>query len=491
MKILLINPTITVDSNEIWARSLKLDVLDGMSFIPRLGPMVIAALTPEEHSVKYIDEDLDVIDFEQIDADLIGITAMTVQADRAYYLADKFRSMGYPVVMGGVHASSCPEEVALHVDAVCTGEAENYWHILLEDAAKGELKKFYHAKDYPPVTDMVSPKFDIVNHDRYSVLPIYSTRGCPYNCEFCCIKLTSGNKHRRKPVEQIVAEIKELEKHNNGYFKKRYHFTDDNLYLNREYNIELFTAIATLNIQWQGMGSINIVQDDEMLKLIADSGCRTFFIGFESISEESLKEANKKLNSIEQYKVVAQKLIEYGITPAGYFIFGFDHDNENSFKNTADFAIENRIINPLFSVLTPFPATPLYERMKDKIFDEKWSHYGGLKSVFNPAKLTPTQLEIGTYETSIKIADLDLVKNHLKYFWSHGPWEKNPRLKLRERLILIGASAKMSTKKSKNFLFWAAFQPKAADVYQIISLAVIYDESEKYKELAASLKKDS
>ena len=490
MKILLINPAISVESDEIWARALKLDMLDGMSFIPRLAPMVLASLTPKEHQFVYLDEDLETVDFQKIDADLIAITAMTVQADRAYFLADQFRRLGYPVVIGGIHASSCPEEVALHADAVCTGEAENYWHIVLEDAQKGNLKKFYHGKDYPPVTQLPSPKVDIVNHDLYSVFPLQATKGCPYSCEFCCIKLSSGNKHRRKPVEQVVAEIKELEKHNTGPFKKRYQFMDDNLYVNREYTIELLKAIIPLNIQWMGMGTINIAKDEEVLELITRSGCRAFFIGFESISEESLKEANKKNNSIEDYKVIAEKLIQQGIIPAGFFIFGFDNDDEDSFRRTVDFAVENRIINPLFNILTPFPGTPLYERMKDKIIDKRWCHYGSVKCVFEPAKLTPTQLEIGSYGASYEVAKLDIVKEHMKYFWSHGPWEKNPRLTLRDRILLMIVGLKMwKTKESRNFLFWAACKADATDVYQIISSAVFYSEVLGFKKLKESLEK--
>jgi len=485
MKILFINPSISVESDELWATSLKIDLFGKMSFIPRLAPMMLAAITPKEYSFNYLDEDLEDINFDQIDADLIALTGMTVQAERAYYLADKFRSMGYPVIMGGIHASSCPEETALHVDAVCIGEGEKYWPIVLEDFAKGQLKKVYRAKDYPAVTKMPMPKIDIVNHDSYSVFPIQATRGCPYSCDFCCIEISSGRKHRRKPVAQVVAEIKALEKYNNELLRKRYHFMDDNLYVNREYTIELFKAIIPLNIQWMGMGSLNIIQDEEVLKLVAKSGCRSFSIGFESISEESLKEANKnKTNSIEQYKVAAQKLIEHGIIPAGYFIFGFDHDDESSFERTTKFTIENRIINPYFNILTPFPGTPLYKRIEDKIFDHNWSHYGSLKCVYEPAKLSAKALEAGSYGASFEVARIDIMKDHMKYFWSHGPWEKNPRLKLRDRLLLILIGLKIWDKKeSRKFLIWAALRFNATDSYQIISTAIFYLAAEKFLDL--------
>ena len=484
MRILFINPAVKVGTNEIWATSLKLDILNGMSFIPRLAPMILAALTPKEHSFRYLDEDLETIDFEKIEADLVALTGMTVQAERAYYLAEKFRSMGYSVIMGGIHASSCPEEVALHVDAVCTGEAENYWEEVLKDVENGELKKFYHAKDYPPVIEQPIPKFDIVNHDLYSVIPIQATRGCPHNCEFCCIKLSSGNKYRKKPVEQVVAEIKELEMHNNGPFKKRYHFMDDNLYVDRIYTIELLKALVPLKISWMGMGTLNVVQDEEILELIAKSGCRALGIGFESITEENLIGANKRTNSIEDYKMAAKILIKRGIIPTGFFIFGFDEDDNEIFKRTTDFIIESRIIVAYFSILTPFPKTALYERMKDRIFDDNWSHYGSLRCVYKPAKLTPKESEAGMYSASLTVARLDVIKEHLRYFWSHGPWPRNPTLTFKERLIIVALALKMWRKRDfRKFLIWAAFKHNSTDIYQIISSGVYYNETLRYKKL--------
>ena len=489
MKILYINPKGTVDENEVkilWANSMRVEMNGGMSYIPRLAPMVLAALTPSEHEFNYIDEDLEKIDFDQVSCDLIAIGGMTVQAERGYYLADQFRSRGFTVVMGGIHASSCPEETALHADAVCTGEADNYWVQLLEDFVRGELKKFYHAKDYPPVTNLTSPKVDIVNHDLYSVFPIQSTKGCPYSCVFCCIKISSGHKHRKKPVEQVVAEIKELEQYNSGPYKKRYHFMDDNLYVDRNYTMDLFKALIPLNIQWTGMGSLNMVQDEETLKLIAASGCRSFYIGFESISEKSLEEAkaNKKNSSVTRYREATARLIKYGIIPAGYIIFGFDSDDESIFERTVKFAKENRIINPLFHILTPYPSTPLGERMKERITDKSWRHYGSFKCVFEPAQLTPNQVEAGACAASYELAKLDVIKDHMKHFWSHGPWEKNPRLNLRERIILLVVAHRLrKTKESRDFLIWAAFRHNATDVFQIISSAVFFIEAQGFRKI--------
>ena len=483
MRILFINPSITLEEQDkIWATALKHDLFGEMSFIPKLAPMVLAAVTPPEHSTSYLDEDIDVLDFDQINADLIAITAMTVQAERAYYLAGEFRRRGYTVVMGGIHASSRPEEASLHADAICVGEGENTWPIMLEDFANGTLKKIYDAKDYPPVTEMVSPKMDIVRHDSFSVFSLQATKGCPYNCEFCCISFSSGHRYRMKPVEQVVNEVKMLEKHNTGALKKRYHFVDDNLYVNREYTIKLFKALIPLNIQWMGMGSINTIKDEEVVALMSQSGCRSYSVGFESISEESLKEAKKSANSIEDYKLAADTLIKYGIIPSGYFIFGFDHDDVDSFKRTAEFAIKNRIINPYFNILTPFPGTALYERIKDRIFDWNWSHYGSLKCVFKPVKLSPEQLVEGSYAASRAVAELSVLKDHLKYFWSFGPWEKNPKLNISERLFLLALALKIRKKtEQRNFLLWAMTRRDAVDLYQIVATVTFYDMAKKFK----------
>ena len=483
MKILFINPSIDATAeDQIWASALKHDLFGDMSFIPRIAPMVLAAVTPPEHSFTYLDEDIEELKFDRIDADLIAITSMTVQAVRAYFLADKFRQMGYTVVMGGIHASSCPEEAATHADAICTGEAESYWPILLDDFANNRLKKEYLSKDYPPVTELVTPKFDIVKHDSYSVLPLQATRGCPYSCDFCCIAFSSGHKYRMKPVEQVVAEIKALEQYNQGPFKKRYHFVDDNLYVNRDYTVSLFKALKELKITWMGMGSLNTVKDAEVVKLMAESGCRSYSVGFESISEESLNEVKKKTNQVEEYITAAQTLISNGIISAGYFIFGFDQDDENSFRRTTEFTIKHHIINPFFNIMTPFPGTQVYERTKDRIFDRNWSHYGSLKCVFTPGKLSPDQLEKGSYWASQEVARLDLLREHLEYFWSHGPWEANPRLKLKERMLLLYLSSRVRDNKEYNkFLKWAAFKRNAVDVYQIASTVTFHYMAEKFK----------
>jgi radical SAM superfamily enzyme YgiQ (UPF0313 family) len=285
-----------------------------------------------------------------------------------------------------------------------------------------------------------------------------------------------------KPVEQVVEEIKAFEKYNHEVVTKRYHFVDDNLYVNREYTMKLFSAIKDLKINWMGMGSLNIAGDEEVLKLMAESGCRSFLIGYESISEASLQEANKtKANRVTEYKNAANNMIKYGILPGGYFIFGFDSDDEDIFRRTVEYTQTYHIINPYFNILTPFPGTELYERVKSRIFDKQWSHYGSLKCLFKPEGLSPEQVEEGSYWASKQVARLDVIKEQLAYFWSQGPWKSNPRLKFKERMMLRMAGLRLRyNKEYKDFLFWAARQKNAVDMFQSISAVTFYDMSQKF-----------
>ncbi|MDR3120361.1 MAG: B12-binding domain-containing radical SAM protein [Clostridiales bacterium] len=483
MKIVFINPVIDKSKDQlIWASALTHNLFGRMTVMPKLAPMVLAARTPPQHTVEYIDEDIEDIDVNGIKADLIAITAMTVQIVRAYQLADAFRKRGIKVALGGIHASSCPDEAAQHADAVCVGEADNSWPELIKDLENGCLKPRYDVKDYPPVTELVSPRVDIIKHKFYSMFPVQATKGCPHDCDFCCINFSSGHKYRMKPVEQVVAEIRAFEKYNKEPFRKRYHFVDDNLYVNREYTIKLFTAIKELKIKWMGMGSLNIAGDDEVLRVMAESGCKSFSIGYESISDESLAEANKsRANKVSEYQTAADKLIKHGIIPAGYFIFGFDSDDEEVFARTVAFTRKYHILTPYFNILTPFPGTRLYDRVKERIFDKTWSHYGSLKCVFKPAKLQPEQIEAGSYWASRQAALLDDMKRQLMYFWSQGPWETNPPLRAGERFLLRAIGFKVRRNKQyRDFLVWASKQKNAVDLFQIVMTVTFDDMAKKF-----------
>ena len=468
-----------IAGTRIWTSSLVSAMKGGKSaLMPKLAGMILAALTPEKHSFIYLDDEIEKIEYDEIDADLIAITTMTVQANRAYQIAGEFRKKGITVVMGGIHAAVMSEEVAAHCDAIMIGEGENTWPALLEDFENGTMKKVYDAKDYPPIETLISPKVDVIKHDQYLMYPIQATRGCPYDCDFCSIAYSSGHKYRMKPVEQVIAEIQEYEKFNTGgpagVLKKGYYFVDDNLYVHKEYTKKLFTAMKDLKITWDGQGTINMATDDDALKLMAESGCRSFSIGFESVSPESLKEANKpRVNKVEEYITAINNIQKYGIIAGGYFVTGFDSDKITVFQDTTDFIKKANLVQSIFSILTPYPGTRLYDRIngEGRIFNRSWEFYNSWTCVFTPKQMSATDLQLGSFWASTEISKLDQMRENFQNFWKQGPWETNPPLSKKERLILIYLGFKLRKSKLKEyqkFLFWVARQKNAADFKSII-----------------------
>jgi len=451
-KIVFINPSMDkITGSKIW-NSRLVSILKGgkNTQMPKLTAMILAALTPEKHTFVYIDDEIESIDYENISADLVAISSMTVQASRTYQIAGEFRKKGIKVIIGGIHAAVRSEEVSEHCDVIMIGECENTWPALLEDFENGNLKSMYNAKDYPPVEKLVSPRIDIIKHDRYLMYPIQATRGCPNSCDFCSIQYSSGHKYRMKPVEQVIQEIKEYEKYNNGgtggALRKSYYFVDDNLYVNREYTKKLFTAMKDLGVSWDGQGTVNTAKDDEVLQLMADSGCKSLSFGFESISPESLKEANKpRCNNVKDYITAINNVQKYGIVAGGYFVMGFDSDDINVFKNTIDFIKNSKLILAIFNILTPYPGTGVYDKMKNqkRIYNKSWEFYNSWTCVFTPNKLSASELQIGYYWTALNALDMKYLRASLKNFWNKGPWKNNPSLNLLERVILIFLSIKL------------------------------------------------
>jgi radical SAM superfamily enzyme YgiQ (UPF0313 family) len=332
---------------------------------------------------------------------------------------------------------------------------------------------------------------DVIRHERYLMYPLQATRGCPYDCEFCSIRFSSGNRYRMKPVEQVVAEIQAYESYNKGMvhgtFRKSYQFVDDNLYVNRDYVIKLFKAMRPLNITWTGQGTMNTAFDEEVLNLMAESGCKGYNIGFESLSEETLREANKPgLNVIADYKRAIDNLIRYGIIPAGFFIFGFDTDDVNVFEKTTDFSIENHLIQPYFSLLTPYPGTRLYDRINvgDRIFDQDWSHYNNLHCVFAPKKMDKDELEEGLGWATHRLSTMKVIRDQLEYFWEHMPQDKTPRLSFKERqtLRLIGLKLRKYSREYQDFLSWAAGHKKSRDIGTIVAALVFNNIADQFRD---------
>jgi radical SAM superfamily enzyme YgiQ (UPF0313 family) len=366
--------------------------------LPCLSLLKVAALTPPEWEVTVIDEKVEAVDFHQ-EADLVGITAMTCSVNRGYEIADRFRARGIPVVMGGMHASSLPEEARRHADSVLVGEAEGLWPEVLRDAVAGTLRPIYRHTDGPPRLDHL-PR---ANRDLYrnkGYLPVHfveTTRGCPFDCEFCAVTTFFGGKHRNRPLEEVRAELESLRPFEGFVMQNVLFFVDDNIVSHRAYARAFLTRIAGLGLQWLGHASVNLADDPEMLRLCQRSGCLGVLIGFETLSPETMRSIGRKSRLRMEYLDAIQKIHDHGIAIDGSFVFGFDTDDEGVFDRTLEFVTRAKIEIPYFSILTPYPATRLHARLEGqgRILHRDWSLYDTSHVVFQPRRLSVEQLQRG------------------------------------------------------------------------------------------------
>lgn len=379
MKILLISPTIDADK-----RTNK-----GL-MMPQLALYILEGLTPKAHEVEIIEEEAEDIDLDY-DCDLVGISCMTANAPRAYELCQEFRKRGRTVVLGGVHPTILPDEALQYADCVVTGEAEGVWEKLLKDFEENNLAKKYHDA-IPDLAKYVPKDFSkIIKKGFFNIFPIMTTRGCPYNCDFCCVTNLFGKKIRHMPIENVVRDIVE-----SG--AKNFMFLDDNIIGHPKYAKELFTAIKPLNIIWVGQASVSLlVRDDELMQLAADSGCKALFFGIESVSEEQLQTMRKAFNEIEEMEKAFKKIKKIGILIHASMVFGFDNDTKEIFDDTVRFLTRNKVSTVSFNVLTPYPGTKTYNDLKrdNRLTTTDWRYYDHNTVVFKPQNMTPYELQMG------------------------------------------------------------------------------------------------
>ncbi len=410
MRIALISPKGPLYRRRggIWKKSLRYQPLTLTT---------LAALIPPElpHEVQLIDEGIhDVPD--DLSADVVGITVITGTATRAYELADRFRARGITVVLGGPHVTLIPDDAQPHADAVVVGYAEDTWPQLLRDLAGGALKPRYTQGAGLDLAGRPFARRDLLPSKHFLTSNVFeATRGCVHACEFCVVPTAWGRRPLQKPVDEVVADIQQ-------HGARKLIFIDLNLIADRAYAVQLFTALIPLRLQWYGLATVLLADDEELLALAARSGCTGLLMGLESLSTANLKGNRKGFNSPDRYARVVERLHDHGIALQGCFVFGLDDDHPDVFLKTAEFAVEAKIDLPRFAVVTPFPNTPLFRRLDEegRILTRNWELYDAQHVVFQPRHMSVRELSDGVEAAWQHAYSIRSIARRVRY--SPAPW---------------------------------------------------------------------
>lgn len=430
MKILLISPERKRKKEEAF--------LFRLSF---LNLPYLAAVTPPDIEAKIIDEAFEEVNFDE-KLDLVGLTAQTPVAPRAYQIAAEFKKRGVPVVMGGVHASMLPEEALQHVDAVLVGEAEEVWPDLIEDLKKGQLKRIYQGNGFVDSSKLPFPRRELLNKKFYFPLKLLeTTRGCPHRCDFCGVSKFFGFRYRNRPISEIERELETLFKEGPvmnpalkkilsffgkdlPYFLKRrlLYIIDSDVAGDKRFCLELFSLLKEFDLRWWGHAPVSVAFDQKLLEGLSQSGCIALNIGFESFSTKNLQTMGKGFNQPSRYAEAVKRIHEQGIGIMGTFIVGLDDDDPGVFQRIIDFCINEKLDWALTFIMSPYPGTDSFKRLEKegRIFCRDWEKYDSLNAVYQPLLMSPEELEKGMRRIWKDVFSLNSIyKRILKRPWIH------------------------------------------------------------------------
>ncbi len=372
--------------------------------MPCLGLLWIAATTPPGHDVDYFEaEHAGAVPEEVFECDLVAISALTAQAFEAYKVADQLRERGIKSAMGGLHANVLPDEALQHFDYVFVGEAENTWPIAVQQIAKGTSQRLWKADDYAPVEldQLPVPRYDLLNNGPWNRFPVQTTRGCPWRCDFCASSIMLNRPYRKRPVEHVIRDIREIKK-----FRKRpfIELADDNTFVDKRWSRELCQALIPEKLKWFTETDISVADDDELLRLLRLARCRQVLIGLESPGEEELSgvelKTDFKKRTANDYAQAVRKIQDAGITVNGCFVLGLDGHGPDIFERVYDFAMSIPLYEIQVTVMTAFPGTPLYTRLLEEgriLEPRRWDLCTLFDVNFQPKNMSVEQLRQGIY----------------------------------------------------------------------------------------------
>jgi radical SAM superfamily enzyme YgiQ (UPF0313 family) len=370
--------------------------------LPSLGLLTLAALTDDRHDIDYYEVD-NIAEMDPLpECDLVAFSTYTAQAKECYALADRFRAAGITTVIGGLHVTAMPDEALEHCDIVVVGEGEPVWEQVIADVESGAAADIYESDTLFDLADAPIPRYDLLDPERYNRLTVQTQRGCPWRCEFCASSRLLSPRYKTKPVENVSAEIEAMK---NVWTDPFVELSDDNSFVNKTHARELVAAIGAQNVKWFTETDLSIADDPGLLAMMSDAGCREILVGFESPNAAALDgietRKNWKYLQVDRLRAAVSTIQEHGVALNACFVLGLDGDGPEVFDAVARFVDETDPFDVQITVLTPFPGTPLYERLlrEDRIIEPgAWEKCTLFDVNYRPANMSVQQLETGLVE---------------------------------------------------------------------------------------------